>query len=100
ALRRNTDVDVIRTDVLRRHGHRADHTLLVHVHAGQHRGVVGDAYAVVDSGDGIRHVPLLDDAVRVAIDVRVVADRDAVAELNAAAVVEENVSVDDDVVAN
>ena len=48
----------------------------------------------------VRHVALIDDAVRVAVDVREVADRDVVAERDAAAIVEQHVAVDDDVVAD
>jgi len=66
----------------------------------QYRRVIGDAHAVVQPRHGVSHVTLVDDAVRVAVDVGVIADRDIVAEGDSAAVIQQNVPVNDNVVAH
>ena len=77
-----------------------DHPVPAYPHAGEHRGVVGDAHVVLEHGAGVGHVLLLHDAVGVAVDVGVVGDADPVAQGDAAAVVEQHVAVHHDVVAH
>ena len=91
---------MIRPHVFGRDRHRPHHRLLVHVHARQHRRVVGDAHSILQPRQRIRDVALVDDAVGVAVDVRVVADGDVVAEVDPAAVVEQRVPMHHDVVAD
>src|SRR5205085_10289764 len=98
--RRNADIDVIRPHVLRRDGHRPDHSLFVHMNAREHCGVIRNSNSVIDSRHRVRYVLLLHDTVRVTVNVRVVADRHVVAQHDATAVIEEYIAVDDDVIAD
>ena len=96
----DADVHVERADVLRRHRHRADHRVPADPNAGQDGRVIGDAHVVLEHGPDVGHFLLIHDAVGVAVDVRVVGDADAVAQRDAAAVVEQHVAVHDAVVAH
>src|SRR6267142_4585945 len=79
-LSRNPNVHVVRPHVLRRHGHRPDHRLFLYVHAREHSRVVRDANSVLEPGRRSRYIALIDDAVRVTVNVGEVADRHLVAE--------------------
>ena len=87
-------------NVLGRDGHRSDHRLFAHVHASQYRSVIRDAHPIIQPRQRIGHVALVHDAVGVAVDVGVIADRDVVTEGDSAPVVQEDVSVNDHVVAH
>jgi hypothetical protein len=100
ALGWNADVNVIWANILCRDGGGADHTVFADVDTGENGCVVRNADVVVESRHGIGDIFLIDDAVCVAVDVGVIANGNAVAEYETAAVVEENMAVDDDVIAD
>ena len=62
--------------------------------------MIGDPHVVLQHGARVGDVLLIDDAVGVAVDVGVVGDADPVAQDDAAAVVQQHVPVDHDVVAH
>ncbi len=62
--------------------------------------MVGDPHVILEHGPNRHHVLLVDDAVRVRVDVGVVGDRHAIAQRDPAAVVEQHVPMDDDVIAH
>src|SRR5678815_4898660 len=92
-LRGNSNVDVKGSHVLRGDGNRADHPFLIHVNARKNCRVIRDADTIVEAGHCISDILLVDNAVRMAVDVRVIAYRDAIPHHNAAAVVEQNVTM-------
>jgi hypothetical protein len=71
-----------------------------HGDAGQDGGVIRDARVVFEDGHSGRNISLVDDRVRVGVDVDVIRDRHAIAENQATTVVQENVSVNNDIVAH
>ena len=99
-LGRDADVHVIRPHVLGGHRDCADHRVPPDPHAGEHRGVIGDAHVVLEHGPRVGHVLLIHDAVGVAVDVGVVRDADPVAQGDSAAVVEQDVAVHHAVIAH
>src|SRR3954462_13205893 len=68
--------------------------------AGKHGRVISDSHAIVETRYGIRHVTLVDDAVGMAVYVRIITHRHAIAENDTATVIEKYVTVNDDVVAD
>jgi hypothetical protein len=62
--------------------------------------VVGNAHAFLQHGHRIRDVLLLDDAVRMAVDVGVVRDGHAVAQHDAAAIIQQYVAMHHDIVSH
>src|SRR4029078_1774803 len=99
-LRGNSNVDVKGSHVFRGDGNRADHSFLIHVNARKNCRVIRDAHTIVEAGHCISDILLVDNAVRMAVDVRVVAYRDAIPHYNAAAVVEQNVTMHNAVISD
>ena len=90
----------MRRDVSCNHSIRANHRVIFDLHARQNGGVVGNADAVAETSR--RRVDLMDvvDVVTVGVDIGVVRDRYVVADVDAAAVIEQDVTMNDDVVSN
>ena len=94
----DADDDVIGLDVARDHRAGTDQRVVADLHAGQNGRVIGEANAVSDPR--VRCLDLVNvvDVMVVGVDVCVVRDRDVVADVDAAAIVEQYVPMDDDVV--
>src|SRR6185437_1989323 len=91
---------VIRPDILGSDRAGADHPVLADVHSGKNGCVIGDANVVVYPRHSVGDIALVDDAVRVTVDVREIADGDAIAQHDSAAIVQQHVPMNDDVVAD
>ena len=93
-------MDVVRSHILGRNCASSDHSVLANMHAGKDRRVVRDTHVVVYACHGIGYVALIDYAMRMAVDIRVVADGNAITDHQAAAIIKQNVAMNDDVVAD
>src|SRR5689334_13225385 len=90
-LRGNPDDDVVGLDVACDDGASSDHGVVADGRAGQHRGVVREPDAVADPGLWRLDVMNVVDIMVVRIDVGVVRNRNVIADVDAAAIVEEHV---------
>ena len=98
-LGRNSECDVIRLHVSGNNGAGPDHGMFPNPNSRENSGVVGDSSGVADPGGAVGYLLDIIDVVAVGIDVCVVGDRNIIPYLDTTAVIQQHVTMDDDVVA-
>src|SRR5437868_7385784 len=97
-LRRNSDDDVVWFDITRDHRAGADHRVISDLRPGQHGRVIRNTHAVANPRWWCVDLVNVVNVVVVRVDVCVIRDRDVVANVDPTAIVEQYVTMDDDVV--